>query len=43
MYRLLCARMVLASEFVVGTGCIGAVKRGATMTRSANERAHQPH
>lgn len=26
MYRLLCARMVLAGEFVVGTGCIGAAK-----------------
>lgn len=26
VYRLLCARMVLAGEFVVGTGCIGAAK-----------------
>lgn len=26
LYRLLCARMVLAGEFVVGTGCIGAAK-----------------
>lgn len=26
VYRLLCARMVPAGEFVVGTGCIGAAK-----------------
>lgn len=26
MYRPLCARMVLAGEFAVGTGCIGAAK-----------------